>query len=337
MLRLILLLLSGQLLFTSSVFGIEKSDSKIEVKEIDFFNSEMQRPIKVRVWHQHQSKECQTKICLTDTQNPSSIAVLSHGAFGSPRSMNWLGYGLAAQGWLVLGVAHYGESWIYGRNTIDRNSVMRWWQRPQDIKFVLDSINTSGYINKTLQTNNVLAIGHSAGGFTALSLAGAQLSHQQSLDYCQSQNAQHDRSCGYASTEQLKALTTQLSEIGKIQQTLKDSRITTVVALDPALGHAATETSLKSIDIPTLVVGSVDNDFLIYKHHAANYGKTIPSAQLIPVRQKAGHFVYLDSCNHNHKALGVSLCKDREGVDREKIQREVLTKINDFLNQFKTN
>ena len=104
-----------------------------------------------------------------------------------------------------------------------------------------------------------------------------------------------------------------------------------VIALDPALGHAVSEKSLASIKVPTLVLGSLENDFLPYTVHSKYYTNNIQGANLVGIEQGAGHFVYIDECNFNRKVKGVSLCKDREGVERKAIQKQILEHIFGFI------
>ncbi|MFL0798634.1 MAG: hypothetical protein K6L73_14225 [Cellvibrionaceae bacterium] len=317
----------------------EKPD--IAIQEIDFYNDTHQRPVKVRFWYSPANKKCDAQICLPTSHNPEKLAVLSHGAFGSPRSLNWLGSNLAAQGWLVAGVAHYEESWVYGRDSIDYRSVARPWQRAQDIQFLLNNINQEGVFNQQIKTDKVLAAGHSAGGFTALSLAGAKISVKKVRDYCQSSKAEMDLGCNYikqplwaklltwlglqsdSSSDLSKALPQELSDF-------KDNRITAVIALDPALGHGATKESLDNIDIPVAVFGAENNDFLPFSVHAEYFAKNIHDSELHPIGKGAGHFIFIDQCDHNFDIFDIPLCTDREGTNRGELQEEIFRKISEF-------
>ena len=288
--------------------------------------------MKVKFWYQAGVKNCDAKVCLSESQNKQKVAIISHGAFGSPIEMNWLGYALASQGWLVAGIAHYGESWIYGNENIDPSSVLRFWQRPQEVSFVIDELSNEALFNHSIETNNILMLGHSSGGFTSLALAGAMVEAGKSKAYCSSKVSAGDKGCSYGSQQNSKPLSSEkINEIGTLQKAMKDPRITAVIALDPALGHAANEHSLKRINVPTLVIGSVNNDFLPFAYHAKYYADNIATAELIGIEQGAGHFVYINECDHNYKAQGVSLCTDREGVDRKAIQKQVLNQIFAFI------
>jgi len=306
--------------------------SELKTTEIDFLNQELNRPTKIKFWYQGGSKTCESSICLTPTQDDQKVAIISHGAFGSPREMNWLGFALASQGWVVAGVAHYGESWVYGAQTIDPSTVMRFWQRPEDVSFAIDSLSEPGLFNTSLKTNKVIMLGHSSGGFTSLAMAGASLEAGKSEAYCASEIAKLDKGCGYGQQKNRKTNNTEmLKKLKSVQSQMFDERVTAVIALDPALGHAVSEQSLETIQVPTLVLGSVDNDFLPYKVHSKYYADHIKGANLVGIEQGAGHFVYIDNCDSERQVKGVYLCKDRQGVNRKVIQKQILKHVFRFI------
>lgn len=304
----------------------------LKTTEVDFLNQQLNRPTKIKFWYQGSKVPCDAKICLSNNQKLNRVAIISHGAFGSPREMNWLGYALASQGWIVAGVAHFGESWVYGPKNIDPSSAMRFWQRPQDVSFTIDSLSEDGLFSSPLNTNKVIMLGHSAGGFTSLALTGAILEAGKSESYCASHKAKGDKGCDYGQQQKRKPLSDEsLKKIDKLQKQMQDDRIVAVIALDPALGHAVSEQSLTKIKVPTLILGSVDNDFLPYTAHSKYYAEHIQDATLIGIEQGAGHFIYIDQCNSERRAKGVPLCKDRKGVDRKVIQQQILNHVFGFI------
>jgi predicted dienelactone hydrolase len=331
------LLLVIVLIFTNNAMCTQGNEAvaqnTLQSNDLDFFNKQTNQPLKVKLWYLAGNANCGATVCLTPSQNKRKIALISHGAFGSPIEMNWLGYALASQGWLVVGVAHYGESWVYGKDTIDPSVLARFWQRPEEVSFALEQLTNKGLFNLDIDTNNVLMLGHSAGGFTALALAGAKLEAGKSERYCALTTAKNDKSCDYnrkdnkpLSGERLNAITTK-------QAKMLDKRIKAVISLDPALGHAVNESSLMNVTVPTLIIGSVENDFLPFKQHAQYYAEHIKNAELVGIKQGAGHFIYINQCEHNFKAQGVLLCKDREGVDRKALQKQVLGHVFSFVNR----
>jgi predicted dienelactone hydrolase len=320
------------LAFLGSTQVSSKAALPVKTSEVDFFNQQQNRPTKVKLWYQAAAQPCEAKICLSSTQNSDKVAIISHGAFGSPREMNWLGYALAAQGWVVAGVAHFGESWVYGAENIDPSSAMRFWLRPQDISFTIDSLASRNLFNRTLNTNKVIMLGHSAGGFTALALAGAKLANGKSEAYCTSAIAKKDKGCDYGQQSRRKPMSAKtLNQVGIFQAQMYDERVIAVIALDPALGHAISEQSLQTVKVPVLVIGSVENDFLPYTAHAKFYAEHVPEAKLIGIKQGAGHFVYIDKCDSERQVKGVFLCRDRAGVNRKAIQTQILGHVMSFI------
>lgn len=306
--------------------------TELKTTEVDFINQQLNRPAKIKFWYQGGSKPCEATICLSQKQDSKRVAIISHGAFGSPREMNWLGYALASQGWVVAGIAHFGESWVYGPETIDPSTVMRFWQRPQDVSFAIDSLSKTGLFNRSLETDKIIMLGHSSGGFTSLAMAGANLESGKSEVYCATEVAKGDKGCDYGKHKKRKPMNKEmLNKVGLLQSQMRDERVAIVIALDPALGHAASEASLESIKVPTLVLGSVENDFLPYNTHSKYYADHIQGANLVGIEQGAGHFVYIDKCDSDRKVKGVSLCNDREGVNRKAIQKQILNHVFSFI------
>jgi predicted dienelactone hydrolase len=333
-LNITILFFTGLVLFTS--FGctqaLASDEIELKTKEVDFINQNVNRPAKIKFWYQSGAEPCEATICLTPKQSSHRVAIISHGAFGSPREMNWLGYALASQGWVAVGVAHFGESWVYGAENIDPSSAMRFWQRPQDVSFAIDILSKEGVFNTSLKTDKIIMLGHSSGGFTSLAMAGAYLEAGKSETYCASEKANDDKGCNYGQPSKRKPMSKEmLTKIGLLQEQMRDERVVGIIALDPALGHAVSEQSLKSIKVPTLVIGSLENDFLPYSTHSKYYANHIQGANLVGIKQGAGHFVYIDKCDSDQEVKGVALCKDREGVDRSAIQKQILEYVFSFI------
>lgn len=317
-------------LITFILLGLASLNSLAAVTsvELDLFDRERERPVKIRVWYQG-TPDCTAKLCVRDhlAKGKIPIALISHGAFGSPREMNWLGYGMASQGWLAVGVAHYGESWVYGRDTVDYSSMGKKWLRAQDLSFVLDEFLAQSLTELPIDKEKITVLGHSVGGYSVLNMVGADYNFDTMLEYCKAAIAT-DRGCRYGKSQAGEQKIAKGNDINVV-----DERVKAVVSLDPALGPSVSKEALTNIQVPTLIVGSVDNDFLNFSAHANYYASAIGGAELIALDDGEGHFVYIDKCEHGHQAMGVSLCKDREGVDRTKVQNHLLAEITSFVSK----
>jgi len=303
----------------------------VKVHELDLFDKQRDRPVKVTLWYPAAEACDKAKICLSKNVRVDKTIVFSHGAMGAAKGYNWIGYALAAQGFVVAGVNHYGESWVYGQQNVDPTAALKVWHRPLDISFLLDDLNAKqaeGLFSRELNWKNVTAIGHSSGAATVLSLAGAQWDLLKAEQYCQSPSSKMDRSCGY-----MQHKSTHLKPEPALPSNFTDGRIKAVIALDPALGHVTDGESLRDTHIPVLLVASKQNDFLDFAQHAGFYLQHLPRATAVILDQGEGHFVYLDKCEHEYKAMGVAICEDRPGVNRQGVHRRLYPHLFSFLNK----
>src|SRR5262245_11069393 len=167
---------------------------------------------------------------------PFPLIVLSHGASGSASNYAWLAEYLSRSGVAVLGVSHYGESWVYGPATIDPVAVTRLWLRPADCSFALDALLDSD-VAAWVDRGRIGAIGHSSGGATAVSLGGAVFDPSALRAYCASDAAALDLGCRYGGDGGDSPAPDQAT------RSYRDDRIAALVLMDPAAGpgyHADT-------------------------------------------------------------------------------------------------
>jgi len=333
---------------TPSLAAATTPATQIQVTEIDLMDYRRQRPVKITLWYPAQPDCNHAKICLAPQTHLDRALVFSHGAMGAAKGYSWIGKMFAAQGYVTVGVNHYGESWVYGPEHVNPAAALQIWERPMDISFVLDQLQTNQLtasatddkeqtdnampiFNRNIHWDQIIAVGHSSGGATVLTMAGSQLAFTDAASYCATAAAADDRSCHY-----LKFLTEASTRGYNPEQSFVDPRIQSVIALDPALGHAATRQSLSEMNMPVLVIGSKQNDFLPYERHAGYYAATIPDAQSLSFDQGEGHFAYLDPCQHAHQAMGVAICTDRPGVDRRKVHQRAAEAMLQFVAKLHT-
>jgi hypothetical protein len=108
-------------------------------------------------------------------------------------------------------------------------------------------------------------------------------------------------------------------------------RVKKIILMDAALGSALRQESFSAIALPSLFVGATHNDFLPWESHGARYVSAIPGVQTILLEGQEGHFIFIAPCRHSAEVMGVSLCKDRPGVDRVAVQVALVQGIADFV------
>ncbi|MFL0801825.1 MAG: hypothetical protein K6L80_15340 [Agarilytica sp.] len=298
---------------------------------MDLYDDSRQRPVKVTLWYPKQSEtECVSRsgsdICLSSEAKKDQVFILSPGMMGSALEYQWIGTALSSLGFVVVGVSHYSESWIYGRESINPKEAMKIWNRPLDVSFVIDQFQSGdALLVAGINWDNVTAIGHSAGGYTGLALAGAKLLKGGIFDYCQSDKSESDKSCNY-----INGLTAPPESSGAGGD-FSDERVKRLILLDPALGPGISPRSIKSISLPVLIFGSEDNDFFLYRYYAPFYSKNIRGSKLINLNDGEGHFVYLNECDNKIVKQGIPLCRDREGVDRGVVHNKIIQEIFSYI------
>ena len=295
---------------------------------VDLGLLETGRQAKVNLWYPAGScVDAAARLCLDGSGVVHKVVVLSHGSMGSAADYSWLGESLASAGFIVVGVNHYGESSLYGAGTQDQRTTAFTWQRAQDVSALLTNIAREKLFQRVVDWSNVTAIGHSAGGQTAALLAGLRYDLRRLAAYCASTAGSSDLSCNYARN----AGRAPVSFVSLFDANYQDRRVRKIVLLDPALGPALRQETLRAAALPVLFVGAVHNDFLPWESHGGRYAAALPSSQTIRLEGGEGHFIFVTPCRHSVRVMGVPLCEDRAGVDRKAVQVAVAKAVVDFV------
>jgi len=111
---------------------------------------------------------------------PRRLVVLSHGSGGSPLPDHALAATLARAGFVVAQPMHAGD------NALDYSQAgpVAWQRRPDEVRQVIDALAAHPQWQTRLQLDRVGVHGMSAGGVSALSLAGAQWRLADMLRHC---------------------------------------------------------------------------------------------------------------------------------------------------------
>ena len=108
------------------------------------------------------------------------LVVLSHGSGGSPWPQADLASALAQAGYVVALPEHRGDNWHDHR----RVGPPSWKIRPQEVSEAIDRISADGRFSPLFDAQKVGVYGMSAGGLTALTLAGARWSPARFAQHC---------------------------------------------------------------------------------------------------------------------------------------------------------
>jgi predicted dienelactone hydrolase len=121
-----------------------------------------------------------TDIYIPNSQNPVPVIVISHGLGLDSSNFRYLADHLVKHGFAVVIPNHPGSDAKQLKSLINGNSNQvthpnEFKDRPLDIKYILDQLESDSQFQQRLNLQQVGVFGQSLGGYTALALAGAKL------------------------------------------------------------------------------------------------------------------------------------------------------------------
>ncbi len=262
------------------------------------------------------------EVWLPKGKKTSPLVLISHGTGGHYSDHRWLSSALVANGYAVAGLNHPGDT----RKDQSPEGLLRVWDRPLDISFLLTHILDSPKWSQFIDSRFISVIGFSAGGHTAISLAGGVYDPQLMSEYCQSEKRGPD--CDLAENVAV--------DFSGARRSYKDSRLSAVLALAPALGPGMSDKGLSGIGVPVRIIAAEDDELLIPDQHARHYARAIPHAELIMI-PKGGHFVFL-KCGlagqiADYFIEQFDLCGREIDVDRDHVQLGLAKLAIEFLDE----
>lgn len=195
------------------------------------------------------------------TTQPAPVVVISHGLGSSPAGFIYLGEHLASHGFAVVAVQHLGsdvsrqEALLSGILSSNVNPV-DFIDRPLDITYTLDQLESrvqTDSLAGRMNLQQVGIIGHSFGGYTALSLAGADLNIERIQQDCPIR-----LNTNFNAAPILQCLANRLPNLS---YSLQDERVRAVFAISPIDSIVLGPESLRQIQVPTMIMGG-SNDYV---------------------------------------------------------------------------
>ena len=266
------------------------------------------------------------------------LVVISHGSGGVPWVHADLARRLVAAGFVVALPEHRGDN---GRDP-GHPGPDSWLQRPAEVARAIDAVGRDGRFAPALDLARVGVYGMSAGGHTALSLAGGRWSAAAYRAHCLAHLAEDFQTC--------VGLTTRLTGgpldgvkqwaaravIGwrygdATPQGLDDPRVAAVVAGVPL----AADFDLATLARPRVPLGLVTaglDRWLVPRFHSDRVLAACQSCELVAALPTAGHGALLSPLPPGFTGLQADLLNDPPGFDRGQLP-EVDDKITAFFSR----
>jgi predicted dienelactone hydrolase len=247
------------------------------------------------------------------------VIMLSHGTGGGRLTLEWLAAALAQNGFIVVAVDHWG-------NTYDNKiklEFLKAWERPQDISFALTSLLNDRDFKEVIDTDKIGAAGFSLGGFTVIALAGGEVDFEVLRNYYKTAGHKEIEIPEYPGL--LKSLDdSALLAASKHYPPLKDKRIKAFLSISPAMGPGfVNKQQVKNISSPVYIVGSQSDSIAPVKTNAIHYHQLINGSQLYINPGKTGHYVMLSEAIDPVKKEAPMLFTDDPSVNRHAVHLKV--------------
>ncbi|MBW4643445.1 MAG: alpha/beta hydrolase [Goleter apudmare HA4340-LM2] len=192
-------------------------------------------------------------------RSSSPLIVISHGIASDRYAFVYLAEHLASHGFAVAVLEHPGSNALrvqqYFIGLAGPPEAQEFIDRPLDIKFLLDDLQRLEKVDPVLQGKlnfqQVGVIGHSFGGYTALTLAGAKINFDQLRQDCDPNNT--------SSFNLSLILQCQATGLPQKDYQLADDRIKVILVVNPIGSSMFGKQEISKIPIPVmLVAGSQD-------------------------------------------------------------------------------
>ena len=267
------------------------------------------------------------------------LILISHGTGGHELGHHNLATRLAADGYLVAALRHPGDNWE-DRSMITSGRYFS--ERPRQVSRVLDALLASPEWGPRIPAGRIGAVGHSAGGYTVLALAGAQAEPARAAQHCRnvsddpgfcslgklpsrSQSGQATPAAAVAAAPTQGPAAAQDGPLVSVA----DPRIRAVVAMAP-MAVVFTPDSLKAIGVPVRLMVAERDAVLTGQYHGGYVAANLPSAQASTV-PGAGHFAFMAQSVWPLASEAGDAAANPEGFDRVAYHATLENEVAEFL------
>ena len=264
-----------------------------------------------------------------------ALILLSHGNAGTELGHSALAQALARNGYLVAALRHPGDNY-QDRSLLETSPERYFDERPRQASRVIDAILADPAWKARIAADSqgplVGALGHSAGGYTVLALAGAKPDLSRMRKHCLAEASEDPIFCGMgpagAAAPPMPLLpAAALPTKGE----LKDERVRAVVAMSPA-GVLLTAESLAAVRPATLIYAAELDRFLVPRFHAEWVARNLPAPNLRRV-PNAWHFAFMDTPRMSLPSPDGDVAANPPGFDRDAFLKQLAVEITAFFDK----
>jgi predicted dienelactone hydrolase len=244
------------------------------------------------------------------------LVAISHGNGGSPWSYRGMAGHLVREGFAVLMLEHPGNNSrdnSLGSPT-GRLKVEALRHRPRHVRLAVDAALGDALAGARLERDRYAMVGHSAGGYTALAVAGG---HAMTVP-------------DEVEDARLLAPDAELAKLAFPVPTEPDRRLASAVLLAPAIGFFLADGALRDVEIP-LLVRTAGHDAICSASKVAEALRSVPDPARVSSLdvEDAGHFSFQSP--FPPELAHIPPAQDPPGFDRVRYQATLHAEIAAFL------
>jgi predicted dienelactone hydrolase len=250
-----------------------------------------------------------------------SLIIISHGDGGSHLSHRDTAAYLAKMGYIVAAVLHPHNNFL---DNSEEGTLKNLINRPREISKAIDLLLSQPGFKENVNVNRIAVIGHSAGAYTALALAGGIPNMANIREHC---NKHHDGSifCNIFKMSSQQRLGEEL-----IKNT-RDPRIKAAILMAPVGVLFNDDQSLVKVNVPIRIYRAEKDDILRYPYHASFLQKKLLIESEYVVVKNAGHYSFITPIPDQMKNKVGKVANDPNGFDRVQFHTTMNQEIADFL------
>lgn len=253
------------------------------------------------------------------------LVVVSHGSGGSPWVHADLARALVEDGFVVAMPEHRGDNF----HDLSTPGPESWRRRPVEVSRAIDAVGGDRRLSPLLALDRVGMYGMSAGGHTALSLAGGRWSPAGMKRHCEAHIREDFQSCVGLATrlsgnllDELKirlALWVLWYRFGdSAWQAYTDRRIAAIVAAVPYAADFDME-SLATPRVPLALVTARWDRWLVPRFHGDAVLRACAGCERLADLATGGHGAYLSPLPPGLTGLVGDMLNDPPGFDRAQL------------------
>jgi predicted dienelactone hydrolase len=258
---------------------------------------------------------------VTPAPGPYPLIVFSHGTGGSNLGHHDSLTAFARAGFVAAAVQHPRDNYLDDSGFATDLQLIG---RPHHIVALIDGLFAHPTLGPLIDQGRVGMVGHSAGGYTALLVAGAVPNFALAKSYREAVpwDPYRQRADAVGSQRRKPDL-----------QDVADPRVRAIVLLAPALGYAFDQDALAKVHVPVRIYRPAADEMLPHPWHAERIARSLPVPPEYQVLDRAAHFVFLAPCSWMLSWTAKRICADPPGVDRAAIHERLNTEMVTFFRQ----